>query len=300
MSSTKKTLYEILNVASDASFSDIAAQHALLTRALEAQLSTPEAIDAHNNLKSVNMAFEVLRDTMSRNAYDAKLSHASAVAIAASPVGNQALPMKVEAISLKADAASLMAQAAMMNANALAMQNSATFPGYGRDSGGGFFKTFRFGFTVLGAFVAVGMVLMVVFLGRGSGGAHATSNDTRMQEKTILEDYYQTYGVRPASIAEMQLLEAQRRKEDTAKRDTDRVADKQERAEQRFIDDTKKLSEQVQENLKRDQELAQRQADQEEQRLRMEQDKIQREKEAKEEAERERIRRERRKLGLVD
>jgi curved DNA-binding protein CbpA len=306
--SPKKTLYEILNVSQDATFAQIQTEYTNLCHKLESGSSGLMAQDAATQLKLVNMAFQVLRDNMSRAAYDAKLSQQTALAVTPAAVGAEALSVKVDSVSLKADAAALMAQAAMLNANALSMHYAATGQSAGlQGGGGGFFKTFRFGFTVLGAIVAVSMVVMVLSLGRCSGGRVSGLEDAKAQEKLMLQEYYQQYGVRPANKAEMDLLESQRRKDEAAKRSeesasrtAEMAADKKAREEQRFIDETQKLSQRVTENLQRDEERAKQLAREEDYKNQLEMEKIQREKDQKAEAERLRLRNERRKLGLPD
>jgi curved DNA-binding protein CbpA len=302
--STKKTLYEILNVSQDATLAQIQIEYTNQCQQLESGGSSPMVQDAATQLKLVNMAYQVLRDNMTRAAYDAKLAQQTALTVTP-PVDGQALSVKVDSVSLKADAAALMAQAAMLNANALSMHYSATAQGAGLQSGGGFFKTFRFGLTVLGAVLAVSMVVMVLSLGRCSGGGGSMQQDAKAQEKLMLEEYYQQYGVRPSSRAEMNQLEAQRRKDEAAKRSeesasraAEMAADKRAREEQRFTEDTQKLSQRVTENLQRDEERAKQLALEDDYKNKLEKEKIQFEKDQKAEAERQRLRNERRKLGL--
>lgn len=214
----KKTLYEMLNVSQDATFAQIQAGHMAVSQELESGLSGLTAQDAAMQLKMVNMALQVLRDTMTRAAYDAKLSQPTGLAVTPLAVGTEALSVKVDSVSLKADAAALMAQAAMLNANALSMHYAAMPQSGGLQASSGFFKTFRFGFTVLGAIVAISMVTMVLSLGRCSGGRIAAQEDAMAQEKLMLQEYYQQYGVRPANKAEMDLLQAQNRKDEAARR----------------------------------------------------------------------------------
>ncbi len=303
----KKTLYEMLNVSQDATFAQIQAGHMAVSQELESGLSGLTAQDAAMQLKMVNMALQVLRDTMTRAAYDAKLSQPTGLAVTPLAVGTEALSVKVDSVSLKADAAALMAQAAMLNANALSMHYAAMPQSGGLQASSGFFKTFRFGFTVLGAIVAISMVTMVLSLGRCSGGRIAAQEDAMAQEKLMLQEYYQQYGVRPANKAEMDLLQAQNRKDEAARRSAEAAgrtaemaADKKAREEQRFIDETQKLGERVTENLRRDEEHAKQLVREEDYKQQLEMEKIQLEKEKKAEAERIRLRNERRKLGLPD
>jgi curved DNA-binding protein CbpA len=297
----KKTLYEVLNVLPSASFEQIQAEYKGITHKLESGASGLSAQDTATQLKLVNMAFQVLRDNMSRAAYDAKLTQQPSLALVPKEVDTEALTMKMQAAVMKADAAALMAQAAIVNANAISMHYAASPQGLGAQASTSFFKTFRFGFTVLGAVVAIGMVVMVVSAKRGSGAAM----DVRAQEQVMLQEYYQTHGVRPGSKAEMDVMEAQRRKDEaekrgdeTAKRNAEKLAEKKERDEQRFKDETARLSSRVTENLQRDEERAQRLVREEEYKNQREQEKIQYKQARDEQAHQERLREYRRSLGV--
>lgn len=298
---SKKTLYELLNVTPDASHAQIQAEYTSLVQKLEGPASGLSVQDAAAHLKLVNMAFQVLRDNMSRAAYDAKLHQQASLALVPKTVDTEALTLKMEAATMKADAATLLAQAAMVNANALSLHYAATPHGLGAQSSSSFFKTFRFGFTVLGAIVAVGLVVMV-FTGRGGSGP---AMDMKAQEKAMLQEYYQMYGVRPNSKAEMDLLDAQRRREESekrgeeiVKRNAEREAEKKDRDEQRLRDETEKLGRKVEENLRRGEQQARQLALEEEHKKKQEQDKIRLEKMNKEEMERANLRDYKRNLGL--
>jgi curved DNA-binding protein CbpA len=294
----KKTLYEVLNVPSNASFEQIQTAHLSTLQWLEGGSSGLSAPDASAQIKVVNMAFQVLRDTMSRAVYDAKLNQQTALALVPRAADTEALTMKMEATVLKADAAALLAQAAMANANALSLSYGASSQGLGSMATSSFFKTFRFGFTVLGAIAAIGMVAMVLTGGRGSSLALEMKAQEKAQEKTMLQEYYQQYGVRPSSKAEMDSMEAKRRKEETEARSAERMADKKVRDEERFKKENERLGREVSENLRRDEAYAQQLAREEDYKKQRELDKIQYDKTQKAEAEQYRLREERRKLGL--
>jgi curved DNA-binding protein CbpA len=297
----KKTLYEVLNCTPDASFEQIQAEYKSLAQNLESAASGLSVQDAAAQLKLLNIAFQVLRDNMSRAAYDAKLNQQTSLALVPKTVDTEALTIKMEAATMKADAAALLAQAAMVNANALSLHYAATPHGIGAQASSSFFKTFRFGFTVLGAIVAVSMVVMVFSGRRGSGPAM----EVKAQEKVMLQEYHQMYGVKPSSKAEMDLLDAQRRKEESERRgeeavqrNAEREADKKDRADQRLSDETEKLGRKVEENLRRGEEQARQLAREEEYRQQQEQTKIQLDKMNREEVERTNLRDYKRNLGL--
>jgi curved DNA-binding protein CbpA len=294
----KKTLYEVLNVSPNASTEQIQAAYKNVVQRLESGFSGLSAADAVSQIKVVNIAFQVLRDQMSRGVYDAKLNQQTALALVPRSADTEALTLKMDATVLKADAAALLAQAAMANANALALNYGVTPQGLGGQARSSFFKTFRFGFTVLGAIVAISMVVMVVSGGRGSNLALEIKAHEKAQEKVMLQEYYQQHGVRPSSKAEMDLLEIKRRKEEAETRTADRMADKKTRDAERFKEENERLGRQVSENLQRAEEYARQLEREEDYKKQRELEKIQYEKTQRAEAEQNRLREERRKLGL--
>ncbi len=300
----KKTLYEVLNVLSDASFERIQAEHQSIIQKLESGGSGLSLEDAAAQLKLANMAFQVLRDNMSRAAYDAKLKQESSLALVPKTVDTEALTMKMEAAVLKADAAAMMAQAAMINANALSVHYAGAPQGLGAQASSSIFKNFRFAFTVLGVIVAISMAVMVFSGRRGSSPAV----DVQAQEKIMLQEYFQSHGVRPKDRAEMALLDAQRRQDESerrsqevAARNAERQADKSERDAQRFKDEAEKLGKTAQDNLQRGEEQARQLAREEDYKKQQELDRIARDKDQKkreEDAIQARLREYRRGLGL--
>jgi curved DNA-binding protein CbpA len=299
---SKKTLYEVLNVARDASFAQIQAHHTAELQKLHSPdngLSPEEAI---THMKLVNMAFDVLKDTMSRNAYDAKLNQHSSVALQPMSPNSQALSLKVDAAALKADAAAIMAQAAMISAQSMALQHGTPHAtaGLGGLAAGGFGRGLKLALTVLGALVAVGLVMMALTAGKRSAMRPDLEEETKTHEKMVIQEYYQRTGVRANSKIEVDLLEAENRRKETVLRDEQRTAEKKEREEQRFAEETRRLSERVSQDLQKDKERAERMARDEDERERREQLRMEETKQLKIEAERLRLRNERRKLGLKD
>ena len=307
----KKTLYEILEVSPQASQPEIQIAHLRATQKLQSAPGSRTPVEIETEWKVVNMAFQTLSNEKLRKSYDARLNpqvaHVAPVAAPAptptpqtpptalnsltlvSKVENaSALSMKAEAASLKADAATMMAQAALMKADAINLHNSGGSTLKVVNSVG---KGLRFVLTMLGSF----FVLVLFLAWCGSGRKQA---DEKAHERLIIEQHYQQYGVRPKSKAEAELMEAEHKRTENARREVDREAQKvrdQEREHQRFVEDSRRLGQEVSRKVQYEAERAERQERMEAERKAQQE---QQEKFRKEEAERRRLADDRRRLGL--
>ena len=85
----------------------------------------------------------------------------------------------------------------------------------------------------------------------------------KAEEQAALQDYYQTFGVRPANMAELELLEAQRRRAENDSRSAEQERTRKERAQQKFEEDFRRSSDAVSRDLAQAAELSRRRAEQE-------------------------------------
>lgn len=232
----KKSLYEILEVASDATYPEIRASHDRLLRSLDGQQAAMSREDYNIQMRLLKVAFNTLSTPMSRDSYDAHLSirkdaaKPQSVALATtSPVGQGAAAVRAEALLIRADAMSLRAEAMGLKADMLSGQTGSSA---GRDDNPMVAHLLASSKTVLltlGTLVAIGMVFKVAFMvTRNVQSDQVVNVHSPTDDKVFLQEYYQTWGVRPASRAEAELMDAQRRKNEEEKRS------------QRQIDDTKK------------------------------------------------------------
>lgn len=255
--SKKKSLYEILEVAPNASFADIRASHDRLLKALEGRQSTTNREDYNNQLRLLKVAFSTLSAPMSRDSYDAHLSirddparPSSGALVTTASADQDSVNARAAALLLRADAMSLRADAMGLRADMVsgwsAPRDSASqSPFVAR-----LLASSRTVLLTLGTIVAIGMVFKVAFsvtrsvqATQGIVVVHSAADD-----KLFLQEYYQTWGVRPASRAEAQLLDAERHKKDEEKRQQrDLERDKLEtaRREQQFEADARRRGEQV-------------------------------------------------------
>lgn len=234
-----RTLYELLGVRPQATATEVRTGYRLELDALEAQRASLSAQDFNDKVQLLRVAFTTLNDPISRAGYDADLD-AAAKAAAALNVGG-ALATTASVSGARADALGLRADALALRADALMARADIPPSGMGRD---GLFSDWS---PALRRVVSVSVLLLLV-LGVSLGVSRCTTKAAREQmelreaqerrasEQAMLQDYYQTYGVRPANRAEMELMEAERRRKENAERqaatDNRRAEDEQRRWEE--------------------------------------------------------------------
>ncbi len=304
MATKKKTFYEILAVSSTATDEEIQANYQSLTFTLRSQkkLFTPDEYEF--KLKIIDLAFRTLLNPSSRNAYDAELAACLVAAGGSTPPAGLVLQPDASAISLKAEAIALRAEAISLRVDALAMKSDvAAFsaPSIHETSG----QTAVFGLMpnlkkfamFLGALLAGWMVVQVLSL--LVFNRHSNLNDeaaAKANEKVIIQEYYQTHGVRASSKAEVQQLEAETRRKEAEERRIERENIKAElektKAEEdarRFEEESRRRGEQVSAELRYSENQAQEQVRREDAEKKREQEQ---EKKAREKAENDRIEKE--------
>lgn len=270
----KKSLYQILEVANDATYPEIRASHERLLQALDSRQATLSREDYNNQLRLLRVAFSTLSTPMSRDSYDAHLSirkesaKPQSVALATTPPADPgAAAVRAEALLMRADAMALRAEAMGLKADLLSGQ---PLPGAGRSTHpvvGQLLTSSRTVLLTLGTLVAIGMVFKVAFMvTRGVQSEQVVNSRSPSEDKVFLQDYYQTWGVRPASRAEAELLDAERRKNEDAKRAQRQIDDAKRnaaQAEHRFEVESRRRGEQVSAELQYAEERARLAAQQE-------------------------------------
>ncbi|OYT90438.1 MAG: hypothetical protein CFE43_18270 [Burkholderiales bacterium PBB3] len=272
---SKKTLYEILEVPADASYADIRVAHDRLIQALEAKQVQLGREDFELQSRLVRVAFTTLSTPLSRDAYDA---HLTVTKEPASPAPLALVPMdKPDAVSLRADAMVLRAEAMALRADALALKAevaSGQFEPLHKPVGHFIppilLASSRTLLLTLGTLAAVAMVIKLLFLFMVSqqpdDGGKARS---QAEDKLVAQEYFQAHGVRPANRAELELLEANRRREEAAQRKADEDKRRAEDNERHFAEESRRRGDQVSAELQFAEERA-RQARQEEKRQQQE------------------------------
>ncbi len=269
----KKTLYDALGVSQYASDTDIRAAYQAMLRAIQSELADSSGADTRQKLQIIKLAFTTLTSPASRAAYDTQLDARRA-------------PAKLPELSLEPLSASLTA-AEMGHVHSVPGYTSTRSRDLAHPAEGprtrdpewtppprepavtvGVYQSE----TVRGVLKWMGIVALgwvVVKLGTLFMYGYILSNDQSRraaEDKARLQEYYQTHGVRPANMAELQQMEAARR-EEAEELQRKRSA---EMANQHFEEDSRRRGEEVSQQLQYDEQSAQRQAAREERQAEME------------------------------
>lgn len=292
--SKKKTFYEILDVPPHAGTPEILAAYRTKLQQLEAAQGRLSHEDYDFRLKLINLAVETLADRLSREAYDATLATPPTGTTRLSPpAGAVMLHPNADTLSRRADAMALRADAMALRADALSLRTDVTLPDPEETAPpsllarvlAGLKSPLKRVLIALGAVAALGMVAQSFFVFQAVRKTEQTASvAARAEEQAIIQEHYQTYGVRPASAAEARMLQEQYRRQEIEQRNEERARQREEEEYRRFREESRRVGEQVAADLERAEEAARR----EEARNRERQEYEQR---RQEEAENERIRR---------
>lgn len=289
MATNKKTLYEILEVSPSATLDEIKAAHKLLSRKLMLSEIGLNREDVDFQLQVLDVALFTLSTHTSRDEYDAQI----------------APPMKPEPVKklpLKADVTALTIATALEKSNQLSaemMANQVSPLQVASTTVNSSIKSLKHIFRFIIGFV----VLLVVIKWSISSATHRPPPQpsvemTSEEEKLYLQEYYQKYGVRPASRAEAELLDVERRRKENAERAAKLEKEKEVEAEQNFVEESRRMAAEVSANLQREEQRARYEAAEKAQRLAEEKRQQEEAERNRVEAEKERLAEERRKLGL--
>ena len=279
----KPTLYELLDVPADATAEAIRTAWQARVDALHAGPGKIDAEDLDYRIKLLNTARDTLVDPMLRAAYDSNLADRAAAETAggAADSGLALLPMaststsaspqhmaqRVDALALKADALAIKAEALALKADldprALNYGEPPSMASRMASDSGYPIKRILM---IVGVVAASWMVIQTLITYSSAKKAvavrqaieSAQSSASQAEEKIIVEEYYQKYGVRPASAAEARLLERERRREEDAAREEERAKKRAEDEARRFEQDSRREAERVSADLRRAEESAKR------------------------------------------
>lgn len=296
MSTKKKTLYEILGVAPTASLDEIKAAHKRLSDRLLMGRNNLSQEDLDFKRQMLDVALFTLSTPLSRDDYDAK------IAAPLPPAPLIKLPAKVGEHSLKIAAA--VEKNSQLSTALLANQTTSF------DVAATTVKTSMKSLKYIFRFIAGFIVLLVVIKWGFSSMAHrnqalntvemavAQEKMSSTEEKLYLQEYYQKYGVRPASKAEADLLDVERRRKENAEKAAELEKKKTADAEKKFVEESREIAAEVSANLQREEEKARYEAQRKEWQLAEEKRQQEQAERDRQEAEKQRIAEERRKLGL--
>ncbi len=250
----KKSLYEILAVSNDASYPDIRAAHQSQLAKLLAQQALLSREELNLQTSLLKVAFDTLCAPSSRDAYDAQLASQAPPTPprAALAVHYPTGPSSASAAQ-RADAMLLRAQALELYATAGPGLLSAMVGNPTPAAGVRTMESAKRVLLVVGTVVALVIVLRLCFL-YWARGPHQNDPPVSRQaaERIYLDEYHQTWGVRPANRAEADSLDAERsrvaavQRREKAAQDMKRQA---EDAEREFEEKSRQRADQVSNEL---------------------------------------------------
>lgn len=208
--------YGLLEISAEADLHEIAQAYRELSRRLQAEADELDPAEFETRQTLLKTAFDVLSNPLRRADYDAGL------ALRAAEIG--VLPPTLPERRPRSPLRTLL--------------------------------------TVIAALLAVGLTIQVSVMLMAYKRARATYGDEAAMinapeaaaEKAALQDFYQTYGIRAKSRAEMELLIEDIRRKEAAEREAqqqDRQQDEQARKERQFAEEAHRVGEQVSADLRR-------------------------------------------------
>ena len=300
----KPSLYEILDVPQTANTAAI--DHAWRTKLddLERSASAMDSSELASRKQFIRVAANTLLDSSSRLAYDSQLAQsentggsggsgnsiysgngydsglsrrvAGEAALGLTLVPQVRATLSSDSMNLRADAMALRAEAMSLRADAMILQagarlgdnNESVQPrGWLRLMGSGPLLRILMFLTVMGL-IALGWSRCSAVV----APLQRTATEGKASEKAALQEYFQTHGVRPANLAEMELLEAERRRRTNENRNEQQNTDQKAKAELKFEEDSRRRAQDVSDRLRFDEENQKRNVQREEREAQREQD----------------------------
>ena len=288
-----KTAYETLAVRAHATQPEIDENYTSLIARLKTQKSLFNPADYEFKLQAIQVAYETLATPEARRAYDGLLA---AQASLVPPAATVLRPANAVSLALRAEAVSLRAEAIALRADAMSMQSQDDLLQRRMSASGAYGQAVAAPSLIkrlamwLGAAVAIWMVVQVAYLLLTSRKAPTEAGvAASAREKVIVQEYYQTNGVRPGNATEAELLDAAQRRKDNEARTAEREKTKAIQDERRFEETARRRADQVSAELNRAETYAREQARRDDDQKERQ---IERQKQAREDAERLRIERE--------
>ena len=265
----KKSMYEILEVAPNASLEQIKVAHRTLSHKLMlcVQQQGMSREECESQLKILDLALHTLSNFSMRDAYDAELAAPNqelSVYEAKRPSfgnGTQTLVLAEETYRLSQSRESQLP---------VALSSVAK----------GTYRTLGY---AIRAIFGLTIFAIVVVAARGCRGEAPVEKRTpemaKAEEQLIILEYYKKYGERPASRAEAEFLEKEKRREINAQKAAEFAEKTKEEEYQRFVESSRRDGESIQNDMAAQEAYAERQRAREEQQERYQEEQAKREEE---------------------
>ena len=256
--SRKQTLYEVLAVSPTATAQEIQDAYQQRWNALQLEKDALSSEDFNFRQQLLTLARSTLSNPDERSYYDVKLANTSTPDETDWKTNALIVSTSHDGLARRADTLALHADALALRAEAMAIR--AGPPGGALPPSGGEKSPIKRTVTIVGTVVATLMVLQMIAMFFSARSQQAAK---LAEEKIIIQEYYQAYGVRPASVAEVRRLEAENRRKASEESAAERAVQKEEyekrQAEEEYRrsrEDVKRLADQVTYDLNRSAEAA--------------------------------------------
>ncbi len=265
---SKPTLYELLGVPQHAGVPEIHAAYKHKMGLLESARSGMPSQSFDDQSQLLRVALSTLMDAAARFSYDATLnarerSSHGAVALRVEPasIASAQAQVQADALSLRADALALRADAKLIRAGVNVPDARAA--GALQTVASGAVTALKRVVSAIGLLVVIGIGFFVAtrFVQGGDASPRRSAMEDKAHEQIVLQEYYQTHGVRPASLAELELLKADQRRRENESKLVNQDREKQDREARQFEEESRRRADQVSEDLRRAEESAKREAE---------------------------------------
>jgi hypothetical protein len=265
----KATLYEMLGVQERANLAELQSAYRRELSSLESMRASLSSEEFSDKSQLLRVTMNTLTDPVSRLSYDAKLAatrRTVAGTVTTRSLATRALDADTDGSHARADALSLRADALALRADAMLVRAGLDDPGsHGSTSqivASAALSGLKHLTRAVGLLVLVGIgAFAVTRLFTGEPSARREAAAAKTSEKTAIQEYYQTHGVRPANMAELELLEAERRRRAIQARQAEQNREKQERDAHRFEEESRQRGREVSQQLRMAEEEARRNAE---------------------------------------
>lgn len=256
----KLTLYELLGLPSTAGAGEVRSAFRREMSALESRRSELAPQDFRERQQLLQVANDTLSDPILRARYDTELG-ANRPAGRADLTGSALVnrdQVRADVLGLRADAISLRADAMLARADL----DLGMSPGRERSVATGVLNASNIVVRAIGLLFIVGVVAFgITRCAVGGSTDKRAVIEARAAEQVALQDYFQTYGVRPANMAELELMETERRRRENEARQSEQEQRRREDDQRRWEQESRRLAEETSRNLRRADDEARRQAE---------------------------------------
>jgi hypothetical protein len=237
----KLTLYQILGLSATAGLVEVRTAFLRAMSELEARRADMSHQDFAERQQMLAVAKDTLSDPNLRARYDAELEAKARNRAAAlgSPLARRE-QIRADALGLRADALSLRADAL------LAREDLGGVGSREPSAAASVLDASKLVMRAIGMLTLIGVLAFGITRCASVGSEHKRAQiEARAAEQIRLQEYARTYGVKPANIAELELLEAERQRKDAETRQAEQEKRQREDEKRRRDEEQRRLEQDV-------------------------------------------------------